>query len=143
MVTSPAFAYNDTQFRGWFPAFADDTAYPEPMLLQCFTTAGYYIANNNFGPLYRIGATLWALYLMTAHLAQVMTQAAAGQSGGVVVGATIDKITVTLQQFQFPNQWQLWLSETPYGKQLLAMFQVQSVGGYSIPAGPGRAGFRF
>ena len=143
MAASPAYSYNDSQFRGWFTAFTDTTIYPVGLLQECFNAAGYYVSNSTFGPLYCANATLWCLYLLTAHLALIMTQAAAGEGGGVVVGATIDKITVDLQQFQYPNQWQLWLAETPYGKQLLALLQVQAVGGFSIPGGLGRAGFSY
>lgn len=143
MSSSPAFFYDDAQFRGWFSAFANTSTYPKSLLQECFDAAGFYIANSQFGPLARAKTTLWCLYLMTAHLAQIMTAAIAGQTTGTVVGATIDKITVQLQQFQYPNQWELWLSSTLYGQQLLALLQVQSVGGFSVPAGSGRAGFRW
>jgi hypothetical protein len=140
---SPAFSYNDAQFRAMFPAFANSTTYPESVLQLYFNTAGLIIANSNFAPLARACATLTCLYLVTAHLAQIGQQIAQGQTSGVVVGASIDKISVELQQFQFPNQWQLWLSGTEYGKQLLAILQAQSVGGFSVPGGPGRVGFRW
>ncbi len=139
---SPAFSYNDAQFRAMFPAFANSATYPESVLQLYFNTAGLIIANSNFGPLARACATLTCLYLATAHLAQIGQQIAAGQTSGVVVGASIDKISVELQQFEFPNQWQLWLSGTEYGKQLLAILQAQSVGGFSTVGGLGRAGFR-
>ena len=136
-----AYSYNDAQFRAAFPAFANTTTYPESVLQMYFDTAGFYVANSNYGPLACAGATLQALYLVTAHLAQIGQQISQGQTSGIVVAATIDKINVTTQQFEYPNQWQFWLGSTEYGKQLLAMLQVQSVGGYYIPGSLGRAGF--
>lgn len=143
MGCAPAFAFNDLQFREQFSAFANVLEYPTPTLQAYYDTAGLIVANNNYGPLARAGATQPCLYLLTAHLAQIGAQLNAGQQGGIVVQATIDKINVTLQEFQYPNQFQFWLASTPYGAQLLAILQVQSVGGFSFPAGPGRAGFRF
>ena len=142
-MVSPAYFYNDAQFRTQFPAFSNATTYPQATLQQYFNTAGLIVANNNYGPLQCAGATLTCLYLLTAHLAQIGTQIAAGQQGGIVVQAAIDKINITLQEFQYPNQWQFWLASTPYGAQLLAILQAQSIGGFSFPAGLGRAGFRY
>lgn len=141
-MTVPAYFYNDTQFRTAFPAFADPTAYPQSTLSMYFDTSGLYVANSNFGFLAAAGATLHCLYLLTAHLAQLGTQIAAGNSGGVIINATIDKITVGLQEAVLHNQWQYWLQSTPYGMQLLALLQVQSVGGFYVPGGIGRSGFR-
>jgi hypothetical protein len=85
-----------------------------------------------------------ALNLMTAHLVFLSDQVAAGETGGVVTGATIDKVSVTLEPPPSSNNWQYWLNQSPYGKQLLALLQVASVGGmYVSTAVPGRAGFWF
>jgi hypothetical protein len=136
-----AFNYNDQAFRTQFTAFANAQTYPEPTLAAYYMAAGYYIENSNYGPLACSGATPFALNLMTAHLAQLGSQIVDGTGSGVVVAAAIDKINVTIQEFQYPNQWQYWLASTEYGKQLLALLQVQSVGGFYVPGGPGRAGF--
>ena len=141
MGDTPAFFYNDAAFRIQFPAFADAVAYPEPTLQAYFTAAGMYVANSNYGPLGRVCATSQALNLMTAHLAQIANQIAAGTDSGITVQATVDRITTSIQQLQYPNQWQYWLSSTEYGKQLLALLQVQSVGGFYVPGGSGRGGF--
>lgn len=140
---TPAFFYNDAEFRALFPAFSNTSTYPEIMLKAYFTQAGYYVANQDYGPLAWVGATLFALYLLTAHIAQLGTLVAAGQTPGVTISATIDKISVGLQQAILKNQWQYWLASTPYGQQLLAMLQAQSVGGFYAPGGIGRAGFRY
>jgi hypothetical protein len=79
---------------------------------------------------------------MTAHLAAISVLIAAGQIPGLVQNATIDKITVGLTPPPIPNQFQWWLNITPYGQQLLAMLQVNSVGGFYIGGLPERSAIR-
>jgi len=142
MACAPAYAYNDVQFRLMFSAFADAQCYPADYIQMVYAQAGLYVANSSFGPLAQSGATPVALNLMTAHLLQIMKQIGEGVDSGITIQATIDKISTTIYAFAYPNQWQLWLGSTEYGKQLLALLQVQSVGGFSVIGGPGRAGFR-
>ena len=81
---------------------------------------------------------------MTAHLLALSVMIASGNTPGVMVAATIDKISITLEPPPAPNAWQYWLQTTPYGQQLLALLQVASVGGFYAASGvPGRAGFWF
>lgn len=141
MSGSPAYFYNDAQFRALFPAFVDTTAYPEATLQMYFDTAGLYVQNTNYGFLSRAGATLQCLYLLTAHLAYTATQIMQGITPGVTIQAAIDKISTGLQQAVLKNQWQYWLASSPYGQQLLALLQVQSTGGFYTAGGLGRAGF--
>ena len=140
MACPPAFSFNYASFTTQFPAFA--TSPNQATLQQYFNTAGLYVANSNYGFLAAAGATLQCLYLLTAHLAYIGNQIAAGQTPGVTIEASIDKISVGLQQAVLKNQWQYWLQSSPYGQQLLALLQVQSVGGFSVPGGMWRAGFR-
>jgi hypothetical protein len=134
------FQYNDASFRALFPAFSNVTTFPVVLLQQNFNTAGLYTQNSPDW-LVTIGTNLMLLNLMTAHLTQLGIQIAANQSSGVLTQATIDKISVTYQETVLPNQWQTFLASTEYGKQMLALLQVQSVGGFYAPAGLGRAGF--
>jgi hypothetical protein len=82
------------------------------------------------------------LQLMTAHLLQLNSNIEDGNTPGVVIGATIDKVSVQIQPPPEKNQWQYWLNQTPYGQQLLALLQVQSVGGFYIGGSPERLAFR-
>lgn len=142
MNGAPSFAFNEKLFRAQIPAFAENTVYPTPVVQMYFDAAGTYIANNKSGPLARAGATLLALNLMTAHLMQIGAETAQGMESGVTVSSTVDKVSNTLQQAVLTNQWQLFLASTQYGKQLLALLQVKSVGGFSVTGGgPGRSGF--
>lgn len=147
---STIIAYNDANFKALFPEYGN---YAEAALSQYWTFATGYISDQN-GGCYVGGMSLaqqtQALNLMTAHLvylAGLISKGglqATGQVPGVVTGATIDKISVTLQPPPEVNQWQWWLNQTPYGQQLLALLQVVAVGGfYGSGAPPGRAGFRF
>lgn len=141
MSQTPAYPYDDILFRKQFVQFAEAVSYPACFIEMYYEEAGEYIANSNFGPLAKCGGTRLALNLMTAHLLAVGASINAGQSSAPVVQATIDKISVTTQQFTYPNQWQFWLGSTEYGKQLLALLQARSVGGFYVPGGAGRAGF--
>lgn len=139
--------YNDAAFRALFPAFANATTYPEVTLQQYWNTAILYITNVN-GGWYCGGLTLaqqtQALNLMTAHLAALAAIIASGNIPSLVTAAGIDKINVTLTPPPVKNQWQWWLSLTPYGQQLFALLQVAGAGGFYVTTGaPGRAGFHF
>jgi Protein of unknown function (DUF4054) len=133
-------------FRALFPAFANTTIYPDSTIQLFWTTATAYITapgRCSYSALTPAQRTL-ALNQMTAHLLYLSGLAVAGNTPGVVVGATIDKVSVTIQPPPEPNQWQYWLNQSPYGQQLLALLQVVSVGGfYASTAVPGRAGFWF
>jgi Protein of unknown function (DUF4054) len=139
--------YNDAAFRALFPVFANTIQYPAAAIQIYWNTATAYVSNR-YGGCYTGGMTLaqqtLALNQMTAHLYCLSGLIAAGQTPGIMVGATIDKISVTMEPPPAPNQWQYWLQTTPYGQQLLALLQVASVGGFYAASGvPGRAGFQF
>jgi hypothetical protein len=95
-----------------------------------------YISNNTASGGLTQQQRYRAINLMTAHLAVLNTQAAAGQQAGLVQGATIDKISVQLTPPPEVNQWQWWLNQTQYGQQLLALFQVAAAGGFFVGGFP-------
>ena len=143
----PCIAYDDAKFRALFPAYANPTTYPQAAIQVYWDTATAYVSNRHggcyIGGMNPAQQTL-ALNQMTAHLLCLAGLIATGQTPGVMVGATIDKISVTMEPPPAPNAWQYWLQTTPYGQQLLALLQVASVGGfYATTAVPGRAGFWF
>ncbi|OWK42459.1 DUF4054 domain-containing protein [Fimbriiglobus ruber] len=139
--------YNDSAFRSLFPAYANTVLYPAAMVQAFWDTATAYVSNRK-GGCYTGGMTVaqqtLALNQMTAHLLYLNGQIAAGNTPGVMTGATIDKISITLEPPPAPNAWQYWLQSTPYGQQLLALLQVVSAGGFYVTTSvPGQAGFRF
>lgn len=139
--------FNVADFRALFPAYADSDRYPDAMLQAYWDTATAYVSDRK-GGCYVGGMTAaqqkLALNQMTAHLVYLSGLIAAGNTPGVMTGATIDKISVTMEPPPATNQWQWWLNQSPYGQQLLSLLQVASVGGFYASSGvPGRAGFRF
>lgn len=134
-------SFNEPVFRKTYPQFTCGKEYPTVALGAYFTAATAYITNNTFGCVSLNQQTL-ALNLMTAHLALLANNVANGQVGGVVTDATIDKVSVGLQPPPEKSQWQWWLNQTPYGQQLLALFQVETVGGFYVGASLDLAAFR-
>lgn len=131
-------AFNVTAFYAAFPAFQ---ATPVTTLNQYWSMATGYITNQVWG-CRNVAKQTQYLNLMTAHLAALNDLIAAGQTPGLITGATIDKITVTLTPPPMKDQFQWWLNITPYGQQLLALLQVNSVGGWFIGGSPQRSFFR-
>jgi hypothetical protein len=135
------YQYNDTNFRAQFPAFANQAIYPTATLYQYWCAAGSFIENDQYSWLRGCALPL-ALNLMTAHLAQLATNIANGNTTpGVETQASIDKISVTQMTPPLTNAWQWYLGQTQYGAQLLALLQAKAVGGFYAPGGWGRAGF--
>lgn len=136
--------FNPVRFRELFPAFQCTPAVSDADLQIQWDTATLYITNR-----YRAaccGLSLEqrtrALYLMTAHLAQIARLVSLGQTPGIMSSATVDKVSVTLEPPKVDNQWQYWLQSTPYGQQLLALLQVASAGGCYYGGKPELAAFR-
>ena len=129
-------------FRAMFPVFASVTKYPDTMIEMFYGVAGEYI------PPFDVwcglnGATLtYALNLLTAHLLAEWRIAASNQTGTVITGATIDKVTVSMLAPPVKNGWDFWLNQTPYGQQLLALLSAKSVGGISGGGSPETRAFR-
>jgi len=124
--------FNSVNFRALFPAFANVTTYPDSLLQLIWNNATAYLSNNTACGWYsgmNCNQQTLALNYMTAHLLAIAGQIAAGDTPGIVTGATIDKISVTIQPPPETTQWQWWLNQTPYGQQLLALLQVAAAGG--------------
>lgn len=146
MATIP---FDVTAFRTLFsPAFNNTTTYPDDRLSALWDMAGAYI-NNCVGASRWMGISVkqqvYMLQLMTAHLTAIFDQiTAAGAAGntGLEISATIDKISVTMQAFIAPNQWQFWLQTTPYGQMLLSLLQIAAAGGRYFNPAPVFTAFR-
>lgn len=128
-------------FRAAFtPAFDDNATYTIAALQQYWNNAINYISPVNYGWL--IGAARQqALNLMTAHLANISSIIAGGQTPGIVKEATIDKVSVSLVPPPGGDQFHWWLNITPYGQQLLALLKLKSTGGLFAGGSPVRAAF--
>lgn len=123
-------------FRAMFPAYADATTYPDGTITVWWSAASNFISDeycpgwSNFMTLKQ--QTL-ALSLMTAMWGDLTAQIVAGDATGIITSATIDKISVQVAEPPVKNQWQYWLTSSPYGQQLLALLQLAGVGGKYYP----------
>lgn len=143
-MSTPDYTFDVTQFRIDYPQFADDAVFPDETLQTYWNWATCYIDAKNYGFLSGV-CRGHAIDLMTAHLAALSVIIAQGnyqQNPGLVQAATISKISVTLTPPPLDNQWQWWLSLTPYGQQLFALLQVSACGGFMIGGSPVRSAFR-
>lgn len=127
-------------FRDLFPALSDPDIFPDAMIqaqwmqAQCFISPGKTLHGGCYEN---------ALYLMTAHLTWSNHMISLGQTtAGVVTGATISKVSVSITPPPSRSAWQFWLSTTPYGLQLWALLNIKAAGGAFIGGLPERTAFR-
>lgn len=131
-------------FRALFPQFADPAKYPNAALSIQYGAATGYVSADTYGDMPAPVRTN-ALYLMTAHLLAlgiIIAQNNYSGQVGVVTGAVVDRVQITLAPPPLKSQWQWWLNATPYGAQLLGLLEAQSVGGFHVGGLPERAAFR-
>lgn len=139
-----AITFNPTAFRAGFPQFADPTAFPDIKLQAHFDLATTYVSADTYGDM-TAAARAYVLDLMTAHLLALGVIIANGNySGqpGIVSASRVGDVQVTLQPPPAKGQWSWWLNTTPYGAQLVALLEAQSVGGFFVGGLPERAAFR-
>jgi hypothetical protein len=129
-------------FRAMFPMFASATKYPDAMIEMFYAVAGEYIPPYDVWCGLKGNTLTYALNLLTAHLLYEWRLQSTNQTGKVVTGATIDKVTVALLAPPVKNGWDFWLNQSPYGQQLLALLSVKSVGGWSVGGAPETSAFR-
>ena len=129
-----------TVFRAMFPAYSDDTVYPDSMLETYYSIGKCYIKDND--------CTLpdhcreQALMLMLAHLLYIKTLADQGNKAVVVTSATEGAVSVGIAQPPTSDNFSYWMNTSPYGPQILAMLEVfHSAGGY-FGGSNERQGFR-
>jgi hypothetical protein len=131
-------------FRALFPQFADPAKYPDAALSIQFGAATGYVSADTYGDM-TVAARTNALYLMTAHLlaiGAIIAQNNYQGQVGIVTGAVVDHVQITLTPPPVKSQWQWWLNTTPYGAQLVALLQAQAAGGFYVGGLPERAAFR-
>lgn len=131
-------------FRALFPQFADPAKFPDAALSIQFGAATGYVSADTYGDM-TMPVRTNALYLMTAHLLAlgvIIAQNNYSGQVGVVTGAVVDHVQITLAPPPVRNQWRWWLNATPYGAQLVGLLEAQAVGGFFVGGLPERAAFR-
>ncbi len=136
--------FNAATFRVLFPQFADPAKFPDVKLQADFDMATAYVSPDTYGDM-PAPARGQALNLMTAHLLALGVIIASGNySGqpGIVIASRVGDVQVQMQPPPERGQWRYWLNLTPYGAQLVALLEAQSVGGFYVGGLPERAAFR-
>ena len=149
--------FDPVAFRLLFPAFADETVWPDAVLAAYWAIAREYIGVPD-SPAYALngGALQFALNCMTAHLAMMLSTEAiegtpegggsgsvsGGVAGGIITSASIGSVSVSSLPPPLKGMWDWWLGQTPYGMQLLALLNLLSVGGFYVGGLPERKAFR-
>lgn len=134
--------FNVAAFRTAFPAFSDVAAFPNALLQGNWDSAACIISTNDGCYSLRGASRERALNLLTAHLTALGVIIASGQTPGVMTQATIDKVSITLQAPPVKTEFEWWLTQTPYGQQLLALLQAKAAGGIVVGGLPERLAFR-
>lgn len=128
------------EFRQRFPAMADPVVFPDAQILAQWEMATCFISQ---GRTLKAKCLETALYLMTAHLLWSGWLISQGQtSANIVTGATISKVSVSMQPPPAKSAWQFWLASTPYGLQLWALLNIKAAGGAYVGGLPERTAFR-
>jgi hypothetical protein len=128
-------------FRVAFPAFANETTYPDATLQAYCDAACCYISPEDYGWL-NGDCRARALNLMTAHLAMLSSMIANRQPAGVGISATVGDVSVSMMPPPVKTAFQYWLATTPYGTQLWALLNVKGVGGLYVGGLPEKSAFR-
>jgi hypothetical protein len=134
--------FDAVAFRLQFPYFASDTKYPDEQLSGYFTVATVHIYPYDWGV--ACGDTLQRMLdLMTAHLAFRYNQLLQGNTSvGALTGATIDKVTVSMQVPAALKGWQAWLLLSPFGMELWGLISAIRPRALAVGGLPERQGFR-
>lgn len=140
-ITVPILTFDYASFIALFPAFSNPTTYPEATLQQYWNSAVNYVSDEAYCGVIKLEKRQYAINLMTAHLTYIGDLTAAGTVPYLMQNATIDKVTVGLTPPPLKNQWQWWLSVSPYGQQFLALMQANTAGGFYIGGSAALAGF--
>lgn len=127
-------------FRINFPLYADETKYPDTLLLAQYEVGKCYIADNDCTM--AEACRTYALQLMLAHLLFVRDLVMSGNNVGVITSASEGDVSVSLAQPNVEDEWHNWFNSSPFGKELVALLSAQSVGGFYVGGMPERRGFR-
>jgi hypothetical protein len=123
------------KFRILYPAFA---AVADLTVTTVAESAACYIG------LYCTDCDEQGWMLLVAHMLalRAMAESGNGVAPGAVQSATIGSVSVSFQAAPTSDSWSFWLTQTPYGQQLLALVDA-CFGGAQYVGGLGeRAAFR-
>jgi len=131
---------NIQTFRASFSLYADEATYPDELLNAQYEIGKCYIADNN--------CTIaepcreYALQSMLAHLLYIRDQVNSGNNVGIITQASEGEVSVSLATPVVDDEWHYWFNSSPFGRELIALLDVQSVGGFYVGGNPERRAFR-
>lgn len=126
-------------FQAQFPVYASSPI--EAVLQGYWDKATCYISDLDQGILSG-GCRRYALNLLTAHYAYISPLIAEGQTLTIMKGASIDKVSITVEPPKSPDALYYWYNTSPYGIELLALLTSKSAGGYYVGGLPETQAFR-
>ncbi len=129
-----------TTFRTNFPLYSDESTYTDMLLETQFEIGKCFIADNDCT--FPEKCREYALQLMLAHLMYCRNESNAGNNSGVIQSASEGDVSVSFAVPNIDDSWTYWFQLSPFGKELLAMLNAQSVGGFYVGGMPERKGFR-
>lgn len=118
-------------FLARFPEFDDATSYPVAAVQNSGIRAMMHITPSAEGMPFYGPYREYGLFLMTAHIITLDRQTEdSGGLGGTPFRATIGSVTVenTKQNSFHSDDWNYWLNQTKYGRELLALLDTQAQG---------------
>ncbi len=131
---------NIQTFRATFPLYADETKYPDALLNAQYKIGKCYVADNDCTM--AENCREYALQAMLAHLLYIRDQVNSGNNVGVITSASEGEVSVSLATPVVDDEWHYWFNSSPFGRELIALLEVQSVGGFYVGGSPERRAFR-
>lgn len=121
--------FDPVLFREQFPAFSDESLFPDACLQIYVDMATCYISDQTNDILDEKCLAL-LINLLTAHLAFIGGQVDEGGDTTLVESATIDDVMVksAIPDVDDPFTW--WILQTPYGKQYYSLLGTLIAGGF-------------
>lgn len=131
-------------FRKQFQQFANVTCFDPVQIQGWWDMAANFVSEWPDQIVGTCAQRVLACNLCTAHIGYIFNAIAQGQPLGVLTSAQIDKVRVDVKPppISDGSQFQWWMAQSPYGQQLLALFNTMTVGGIFIGGLPERDAFR-
>lgn len=131
---------NIPTFRVNFPLYADEVKYADALLNAQYAIGKCYIEDNDCTM--AEACREYGLQAMLAHLLYIRDQVNAGNNIGVITSASEGDVSVSLATPVVEDEWHHWFNSSPFGRELIALLSVKSVGGFYVGGSPERRGFR-
>jgi hypothetical protein len=132
------YAFPLDSFLGRFPEFANEEVYPISKVQNCGDRAMLHITPSQMGMPMHGFYREYALFLMTAHLITLDAQDDTDDPGSSLAGtpfkATVGSVSIEATKPNSFNSddWNYWLNQTKYGRELLAYLDTQCAPGIFI-----------